>query len=104
MSRARSGPTTHGPPCYRQVAVTASPAAKVIQNLTHVLGMKRLHLPYSSRLLREISESSMPDPSVSSLFAIEILIIFLNNVSSMNYVTLSCECVQVTFNYEKVAS
>ena len=46
----------------------------------------------------------MPDPSVSSLFAIEILIIFLNSVSSVNYVTLSCECVQVIFNYEKVAS
>ena len=44
----------------------------------------------------------MPDPSVSSLF--EILIIFVNSVSSMNYVTLSCECVQVIFNYEKVAS
>ena len=84
--------------------MTASPAVKVIQNLTHVLGRKSLHLPCSSRLLREISESSMPDPSVSSLFAIEILIIFVNSVSSMNYVTLSCECVQVIFNYEKVAS
>lgn len=49
------------------------------------------------------SQKAHADPSVSSLFAIEIVIIFLN-VSSLNYVTLSCECVQVIFNYEKVAS